>query len=471
MKRFILRIYTFFILDFFSFLISFKAKNASDLILRKNSSKKKIFFLYYKSIDIELINLSIIKNLKKKNTIHTNNINEICIKNFIKIKKNKNLKELYRDIKKQCKKFKISTLYYPIIDSLHYEIRTLDYSSIGIKNIFFKKIKNLQKKISLIAKKFDILILSDSAYLFNNIFKQEFIKNKKKVLGIMSRGIVFELKKINYGECNVNKKSQNYYISEYKNNSNEIENYMSKRYFGLTKNKIFDESFVSKKKILNNISKNKKILFINEFVDAANISWKNKQIFSSNIEWTEFSLEVLKKINFKDFYIKFHPLTKFFPYNNQIVDYLKNKYEIPKIIMEECPDLKTILKNKLSTYSHNGTIVLDTLVYNYKTNFCGSRFDESYGNKANNKSEWKNLLLNDSLKNIYQISPNIKKHAKYILWRDFEFQNIKNLSPDTFIAPWHNRLEKLMIFINQLKNIFLKKTYCEKNTNNKIIQY
>jgi hypothetical protein len=56
------------------------------------------------------------------------------------------------------------------------------------------------------------------------------------------------------------------------------------------------------------------------------------------------------------------------------------------------------------------------------------------------------------------------------LWRDFEFKNIENLFPDTYIAPWDNRLEKLFIFINQLKNIFFSKTSFKKNDNEKIIE-
>jgi hypothetical protein len=124
-------------------------------------------------------------------------------------------------------------------------------------------------------------------------------------------------------------------------------------------------------------------------------------------------------------------------------------------------------------YSHNGTIILETLVSGYKTYFCGSRFDAPFGIIANSKAEWSKFLLENPKKNkvkINNINNVIRLQAKYILWRDFDFRNIENLFADTFIAPWNNRLEKLFIFINQLKNIYFYKTNLKKNENRKILE-
>ncbi len=473
-KGIFLKLYEKIILNFFSYIIAPKTKKVCKLIIPENSNNKKIFFHFYKSIDCELINLSIIKNLKKNNVIKINDIILPSISEFVVYSKNtnnKNFQKLYQSIKDNCKKYKLNDLYYSIIDEFHYVIRDPDLNPLLIKSEFFYKIEKIKKKISKLANNFDILIISDCAYLLNNMLKQEFLINKKKVLIIEAKGVISNLTKINFSETSANSEHSKKYIFEYLINKKIIDNYIKKRFLGKSSNKIYNKAFLTnnneykKKKY-----KNSKIFFINEFIDASNITWNKQQIFNSNLEWAEFSLRILRQNNFKDFYIKFHPLTELFPGNNKIIQYLLKKYEIPKNCIDDCPDLKTILKEKMPVYSHNGTIILETLVSGYKTFFCGSRFDASFGIKANNRTEWSKFLLNNSKKNIIQINNNIIPQAKYILWRDFEFKNIHNLFPHTFIAPWNNQLEKLFLFINQLKNIFFIKNNSKKNESNKILE-
>jgi hypothetical protein len=457
-KGIFLKFYEKIILNFFSYIIAPKTKKVCKLIIPENSNNKKIFFHFYKSIDCELINLSIIKNLKKNNTIKINDIILPSISEFVVYSKNtnnENFQKLYQSIKDNCKKYKLNNLYYSIIDEFHYAIRDPNLNPLLIKSEFFYEIEKIKKKISELANKFDILVISDCAYLLNNIFKQEFLIKKKRVLTIQTSGVISNHKKINLGENSVNSKYSKKYIFKYLTNKKIIDNFIKKRFLGKSNNKIFNKSFLPNNKENNkNNYKKCKILFINEFVDASNINWTKKQIFNSNLEFVEFSLKIIRQNNFKNFYIKLHPLTKFFPGNNKIIQYLLKKYEIPKNCIDNCPDLKTILKKKIPIYSHNGSIILETLVSGYKTYFCGSRFDNNFGNKANSKTEWARILLDNSKKNVEKIDNNIILQAKYILWRDFAFKNIQNLFPDTFIVPWNSRLDKLFIFLNQLKNIF-----------------
>ena len=84
---------------------------------------------------------------------------------------------MYKKVKVNCEKYKIKSLYYPIIDDLHNEIKNYDLlKNIEIKISYFKEIKKLENKIIKISKNFDTLILSDTCYTLNSIFKQQFLK-------------------------------------------------------------------------------------------------------------------------------------------------------------------------------------------------------------------------------------------------------------------------------------------------------
>jgi hypothetical protein len=155
--------------------------------------------------------------------------------------------------------------------------------------------------------------------------------------------------------------------------------------------------------------------------------------------------------------------------NKYIKEFLIKKYQIPLDCFNDCPNLKTILINKLPVYTHNGTAVLDTLAFGgYKSFFCGSRYTSRWGFKANSKSEWKNMLLYYNSKKIYTFNHELIQQAKFILWRDFNYRNIPNISPDKFILPWSSSLDKFFIFLNQIKNILFDNYPKNYNKNFKI---
>ena len=139
-KNIFLKFYEKTILNFFAYIITPKTKKVCKLIVPENSHNKKILFHFYKSIDCELINLSIIKNLKKNNTIKINDIKLPSISKFVVYSKNinnENFQKLYRSIKNNCKKYNLNNLYYPIIDEFHYVIRDPNLNPLLIKYRMF----------------------------------------------------------------------------------------------------------------------------------------------------------------------------------------------------------------------------------------------------------------------------------------------------------------------------------------------
>jgi hypothetical protein len=465
MKEIILKVYSA-IINLLALILCEKAKYVSKYILDNNISKKKIYFHFYTSIDMEFLMMLIINSLKKDHFIKINTIKKIYISNHSIYKKeniNKSIGDLYKKVKINCEKYEIKSLYYPIIDDLHNEIKNYDLlKNIEIKISYFKEIKKLENKISEISKNFDTLILSDTCYALNSIFKQQFLKKKKRIFSIETKGTVNTFSEINIGEQSVSKKYFQNYCKNYKTYKFDIDNYLTERFSG-NSNDINDLAFKFNNLGLRTINKDAKILFLNFFVDATNLNWSNKKIFASNLEWTEFTLKILKKNNYKNWFIKIHPIAFVYPGSKEILKKLKEKYLIPQNIIDDCPNLKTILRNKLPIYTHDGTAVLDSLCYNYKSYFCGTRFPSSFGYKADTVNKWKIFLNNSSHKN--KVSKSLKSMAKYLLWRDNKFQNIKNLCPHRPIAPWDNKFKRFYIFLIQIKNIFFL-----KNSQNQIVR-
>lgn len=466
MKKKILKLYSI-ILNLLALILCEKAKYVSEYILNNNTSNKKIFFHFYKSIDMEFLMMLIINNLKKIKFVRINTIEKVYISNHSIYKKkivNKSIKDLYKKIKINCVKHKLKNLYHPIVDDFHNEIVNYDLlKNIEIKISYFKEIKKLENKISKISKNFDILVLSDTCYTLNSIFKQQFLKKKKKVFSVETKGTINTFSKINIGEQSASKKYFQDYCKNYKTHKYDIDNYLKERLDGNSKD-INHLAFKFNNSGLRIINKDAKILFLNFFVDATNISWSNKKLFSSNLEWSEFTLKIIKKDNYKNWFIKIHPMALEYPGSEEILKELKKKYQIPQNIIDDCPDLKTILRNKLPIYTHDGTAILDSLCYNYKSYFCGTRFPSSFGYKADTVNKWKNYLKNSSHKN--KVSKSLISMAKYLLWRDYKFQNIKNLCPHRPIVPWDNKFKRFYIFLIQIKNIFIFK----KNSHNQIVK-
>ena len=459
MKERILKLYSI-VLNVFVLIVCEKAKYASEYILEKNISKKKIYFHFYKSIDMEFLSMLIINNLKKNNFVKINTIKQIDISNHCKYRKkiiNRSIKNLYKQIKINCKKYKLKNLYHSIIDDFHNKI--INYGvlkNIEIKISYFKEIKKLENKISKISENFDILVLSDTCYTLNSIFKNKFLEKKKKVFSLTVAGTINTFSRINLGEQSVNEKYLHDYSDKYKMYKQDISNYLKERFSQKTNNinhLAFNDIYLFSKKF----NKDTKILFLNFFVDASNLSWSNKKLFASNLEWTEFTLKILKKNNYKNWFIKIHPMAFEYPGSKEILEELKKKYLIPQNIIDDCPNLKTILKNRLSIYTHDGTVVLDSLCYNYKSYFCGTRFPRSFGHKANTLYKWRKFLNNSTNKNNSKISKSLISMAKYLLWRDYKFQNIGNLCPHRPIVPWDNKFKRFFIFLIQIKNIFFLK--------------
>ena len=391
------------------------------------------------------------------------NLNELVSTSY-KIKPNKNYIQSLKKLKKQCKKYKFTNLFYPIIDTIqknHSQIWGDNFSeNFYIKNQFFIELKKLQKKFDNLAKEFDVIILPDTAYIYNHLLKQTFLKNKKRVLCLGPAHVFYEYKNIYDSEVSVENQLSN--IKGYDKNKKNIEKFLKKRFFGTIDNGFKNISFREKK--LKKFQ-NRKVLFLHSFTDANNNAWKNNQTFASHFEWADTTFKELSKSDFKNWYIKIHPETlavkgKKIPTNNQaygtklILEYLLRKYKVPRELIDDCPSSLNILRNQMPIYTNSSTIIMESLCFNYKSFFSGNRFNKYFGIKAHNKNAWIKLL-NYETKNNKMKNNNLLKQAKYMLWYQYSKETfLKHICPDRHIAGSDSRYNKMIIAFEYFTKIF-----------------
>ncbi len=456
-------------------ILSYGVSKKSDELCNKilgNQSGNKILFnsFEYQTFDCLSLYAGVARNMRKKNC-YTQNLKfkHLNIKEFINSKssdkKNYNYKYSLKKLKYQCKKYDLVDLYYPIIDTIHknhYNIWKYNFNETFClnKNFFLDLIK-LKKNFAKLALEFDILIITDTGYIYNHLIKQEFLKKNKKVFCLGPANVFFKYSNIYDSEVScLNKKEQ---VLAYNRNKFKIDKFLKKRFSGKIKSGFYNISFQDKKK--TKINKNYKILYLHSFTDANNNAWYPNQIFSSHFEWTDFTLRELAKKKFKNWHIKIHPVQllakkKSISVNNQafgtnaIVDYFVDKYNIPEEVLNNCPKNIDILKNKLPIYTNSGTVVLESLNFGNNTIFTGARFDKLFGNKIYNKKKWIKVLH----KKIYskkKIPSKTLKQAKYVLWYQYSKDTfISNLCPDDHIAAWTNMFGKFTLLIKYFLKIY-----------------
>ena len=139
-----------------------------------------------------------------------------------------------KNLELSCKKYKINDLYYPLLDSIHkYHYRIWKNSFNGCFKLnpkIFELILDFRKKFSLKASKSDLIFLPDSAYIHNQIIKQEFLKKGKKVIILSPSAGYFNCKNFYDSEASGLKYKKN--LIKYKKNEKKIEKLIQNRFYG-----------------------------------------------------------------------------------------------------------------------------------------------------------------------------------------------------------------------------------------------
>ena len=476
-KKILKYFFNFFFMSIYYYLlknkVSKKLNPLADDILGSDKTIQRVLLnnFEFQTFDINTIYKSLENNLKnRKIKVEYLKFNHIDFEKYIKTsnEKSKNsYEQSLKKIRRECNKNKMKDIFYPLIDSIHknyFKIWKNEFKeNFSAHKNLYKEIKVFRKKSIELSKKFDVIIIPDTSYLYNHLLKQEFLKRGKKVYSLAPHNY-FKYENIFVSEASPTYKKKN--LDIFKKNKMEINNYLSKRFKGDSSHGFKSISFGENRKSNLNYN-NKRILYLHSFTDANNNTWKYNQVFFSHIHWLDYTLSQLSKVNFKNWYIKLHPANIIASEkkikknsqtygNKQIVEYFFKKYNVPVNVVKECPTNLVILKKKIPVFTNSSTIILETLCFGYKSFFSGPRFDDKFGIKAKSKEEWKKYLNQKNLKNILKVKNEQIIQAKYYLWKRFSNKYISAFAPDIHIYGWDSRFVRVKLaykyFIKMMKS-------------------
>jgi len=452
------------LLSFFAeLLISYRSVYLLKLLNEKNGSNKASVFFPYDSYDCMALHRGVERAMKRNKFkigkieltecpnpnkyIDINESNILDFNGFIGFQYN---------LKSECEKRGLIDLYFPILDSI---IRNVDFkafsNNLKLNHKFFIQLEDFKRIVADQANSIDYCFLADSAYLCNQVIKQEFIKKRKKVFYLNPRGSLYQYKSINLGEFSLyNKSDDSVNVEKVK-----IESYVSARFSGKSKLDLDSSKAFLKKNNMDDVSI-KKIFFLHAFRDANNNTWSCEQPFLSYFEWADFTFGwITKNKKWDDWYIKKHPSSAYYESDDDILRLLLDKHKVPREVVDMTPETITILKNKYPVYTNNGTVVLETLIFGYKSFYCGSRYCELLGKKSLSREDWVDQLslsINDAYKESLIVGDELQELGKINLYASFAQKNIRDLSPKYAILPKTKTLLRVNILLSQILNTLVR---------------
>ena len=433
------------------FLISIKIKNIlKNKKITELNDIKNIYFKPYRSYDCMALHLGVARALNRNGEkTETYKYEFINIGKHLNISSKKalddksNFSELKKNIYKGLSEKNLLDLYYPLIDTIIRKYEIFDNNkNITINNKIFDDIEFFVNKYEKIALKMDALVLADSAYIENQLFKQLFLKKGKKVFYLNPDGQFCQYLNIYDSEFSVKNLTYDGQVD-----NDEILKYVTKRFAGES-SKEHDSRFVFKGSKNNNaMIENRKVLFLHAFKDANNLTWSEDQVFESYYEWIEFTFKEISITNsWSQWYIKKHPTAERYWNEGGILKFYIEKFNIPEKSYVDVPSTNIILSRSMPIYTNSGTICLESLSYGYKSFACGERFTDEIINKTNSKKEWKEAIMLDYI-DAKKRSKNERSENGYkligsaLLYEAFEKKNIYEICPDIPVTPNLNESE------------------------------
>jgi hypothetical protein len=147
--------------------------------------------------------------------------------------------------------------------------------------------------------------------------------------------------------------------------------------------KVEDERF--------NSSSLKKVLFLHSFRDASGLNFPdnpNELFFPTYFQWAEAAFSIIAKQQ-EDWIIKPHPSQGYYPNDNEILDYLLDKYQISREIVNKDFSTITALLHKWPVYTCSGTIAQEAACFGFKAHTVSARIPDQISCRAKTYEEFK----------------------------------------------------------------------------------
>jgi hypothetical protein len=244
--------------------------------------------------------------------------------------------------------------------------------------------------------------------------------------------------------------------------------YLAKRFSGKSQSDL-DSSKIFSKKVVEkalNVKSPKKILFLHSFRDASGLSFPddpNELFFPTYFQWTEAAFALISKHQ-EDWIIKPHPSQGHYPNDNEILEFLLNKYSINRtIVIRDFPTI-TALLHKWPIYTCSGTIAQEAACFGFKAHTVSGRIPDQISCRPKTYQEFKEAytkpigLASEVIENDILI-----KAAKIFFAEQYSGSQLfaRNISPKNPVLP---SLSPLNIYWQKCRVLFQMSLICKSKS-------
>ena len=267
-----------------------------------------------------------------------------------------------------------------IIDSF---VRSCDLSVFSgnfvVKESFVRTVFETVSRAANLVSGASALVIADSAYIGNSAIVVEAEKQKKRCWVLQPEGRFFQ------AFSGVDEETLGLGLPEVRDIMAHHPDVLkgAERYFDDRRGGLLDADYDAKvayvgRSDLERHHFGKKVLFLHAFRDANLIPLQTEtgeasSLFRTYFEWTDFAFSVIRERP-DDWLIRPHPLSKAFPSDSIILDYLISKHDLQNVPILESESTDAILNSQLPIFTHSGTVALESAALGYKAVVCSRRF-------------------------------------------------------------------------------------------------
>jgi hypothetical protein len=353
-------------------------------------------------------------------------------------------------------------------------IRTCDLSvftgNFVIGANFLNQMHNTNEYAKSLIKPFDAVVLADTAYSLNRAIRSNSHDKDTPLFALNPHGQWRQVTMledenfslIRFGQILKNLEDGD--DSQYPDSAN----YLTKRFSGkshsdLDSSKIFSKNIDDE---ASNIGRPKKVLFLHSFRDASGLSFPDdpdELFFPTYFQWTEAAFALISKQQ-EDWIIKPHPSQGYYPNDNEILDFLLDKYDINRsIVNKEFPTIVALL-HKWPIYTCSGTIAQEAACFGFKAHTVSGRIPDQISCRPKTYQDFKEAytkpvgLASEEIKSDILI-----KAAKIFFAEQYSGSQLfaKNISPKNPVLP---SLSPFNIYWQKCRALFQMSLICKSKS-------
>jgi hypothetical protein len=335
---------------------------------------------------------------------------------------------------------------------------------------FLNQIYNTNEYAKSLVKPFDAVVLADTAYSLNRAIRSSSHDIDTPLFSLNPHGQWRQVTQLEDENFSLIRFDQILKSLEGGNDTHypEAVKYLKTRFSGKSKTDLDSSKSFSKKvdETLLQLASPKKILFLHSFRDASGLSFPddpNELFFPTYFQWTEAAFALISQ-NQEEWIIKPHPSQGHYPNDNEILDFLLDKYHISRsIVNKDFPTIVALL-HKWPIYTCSGTIAQEAACFGFKAHTVSGRIPDQISSRPKTYQEFKEAytkpigFASEVIENDIFI-----KAAKIFFAEQYSGSQLfaKNISPKNPVLP---SLSPLNIYWQKCRALFQMSVICKSKS-------